>query len=434
MIEVKSIIGPLEKTNRELHSSLIAEGEHSGSMSSHVTDAEYSATNTALLAEMDLSTSDDDNSEVSVRGTTHENSKAVEFSRDEEQSPEVSEDLKSPKNTYWSEPLTRNCLARQNKITCSICKKRMLRKSYKKHFRTQHKSTVKCANESHVHAGKLKACYICGKLLTSNHMRRHERNVHNVNITNPPTQPSNNNLATSLVLFKEWRVDVENINLNSMRITPDDPCSGRRKMTLRKEAFGTYSIHRPLRMKQNQTCSICGKKTGDRYDLIRHCSSKHFKDHLMQYVNKGSLVCPLCGIDHKYISTLLGHIGGKHKREELEKIIRGDPVLDQESHNKVTTQKLPDKNDAKVKGEVENGENGNSVSVIKDERIPSPADHTTVPVETVAFPEPGPPILYPDEECQMSQIQEKTDKKGDVHGKVTGSDLRRILDSDSESE
>ena len=232
VIEVKSIIGPPEnmKTNRELQSSLIAEGEHSGIMSSHVTDAEYSATNTALLAEIDLSTSDDDNSEVSVRGTTHENSKAV------------------------------NCLARQNKITCSICKKRMLRKSYKKHFRTQHKSTVKCANESHVHAGKLKACYICGKLLTSNHMRRHERNVHNVNITNPPSQPSNNNLATSLVLFKEWRVDVENINLNSMRITPDDPCSGRRKMTLRKEAFGTYSIHGPLRMKQNQTCSICGKK------------------------------------------------------------------------------------------------------------------------------------------------------------------------------
>ena len=85
-IEVKSIIGPPEnmKTNRELHSSLIAEGGHSGSMSSHVTDAEHSATNTALLAEMDLSTSVDNISEVAVRGTTQENSNlAVEFSREE---------------------------------------------------------------------------------------------------------------------------------------------------------------------------------------------------------------------------------------------------------------------------------------------------------------------------------------------------------------
>ena len=140
-IEVKSIIGPPEnmKTNRELHSSLIAEGEHSGSMSSLVTDAEYSATNTALLAEMDLSTSVDNISEVAVRGTTQENSNlAVEFSREEEQAPEVSEDMTSPEDTDWNEPLEK-----RKKINCSFCKKKVLKKSYKKHLKTQHTGKVK---------------------------------------------------------------------------------------------------------------------------------------------------------------------------------------------------------------------------------------------------------------------------------------------------
>merc|ERR1740128_1027026 len=112
-----------------------------------------------------------------------------------------------------------------------------------------------------------------------------------------------------------------------------------RKITLDKEELGTYRIHGPpnSKMKQPQTCQICGKITKDRYDLIRHCSVQHFKSHLMKFVKKGSFKCSICGQDKQNVRLpgLLSHIGGVHKREEIESLIRGDNLVDDTSQNRV---------------------------------------------------------------------------------------------------
>lgn len=123
---------------------------------------------------------------------------------------------------------------------------------------------------------------------------------------------------------KELRVNVENINLESMRITPDDPCTGRRKITLQKEAFDTYrilGIPAKKKKRKSQTCPFCGVETADRYDLIRHCSRQHLKDHLMKYIDKDSFKCTFCGIERGKLAPLLFHLGAKHKRDEMEKLI-----------------------------------------------------------------------------------------------------------------
>ena len=168
-------------------------------------------------------------------------------------------------------------------------------------------------------------------------MRRHQRSVHGKNNTNPPSQPVLNSFATSQLLSKELKVDLEKINLKSWRIiTPDDPCKGRRKITLDKEESGIYKIqgHPTSKIERQQICPFCGKISTDWYNLIRHCSAQHFREHLLQYVRKGSCDCPFCGTSHKYLSTLLGHIGGKHKRDEVESLIRGDTDRDENKNYK----------------------------------------------------------------------------------------------------
>ena len=88
------------------------------------------------------------------------------------------------------------------------------------------------------------------------------------------------------------------------------------------------------------------------------------------------------------------------------------------------------------------------MTLLIEESSTSPVEQI-VCVETVMIPpESQPSIFYPDEECKMkiekvesvsknspSQIQEEKFSK-DVPGKVTeiSRDLRKILDSDSESE
>ena len=96
----------------------------------------------------------------------------------------------------------------------------------------------------------------------------------------------------------------------------------------------------------------------------------------------------------------------------------------------------------------ENKNDKNSDS-IKDDRSPSPTENI-ISVETVELPEPLPSTLNPDDDCQINfdlkieriesvpsdnntgQIQEdNTNSKEDSPEKV---DLRRVLDSDSDTE
>jgi len=370
------------------------------------------------------------------------------------------------------------------------------------------------------------------------------------------------------VLRKEPRVDMENINLSCLRITPDDPCKGRRKISLIKSGRHTYRIlgnpakKKMKKKKRNpQTCPFCGMVSGDRYDLIRHCSRLHLKEHLMEYINQESLTCTLCGLERGSIGELLSHLGTKHKREEMEKWIemearacteniesqetqpheegnqnnypgnseqpplneildtrlkcchddcsfetskrlklyrhystehyrrqlisehlngedsitmtckfcnilirkKSDMIAHIGSVHEKVEQYIPKEhrislsaksipynsiNDRLANGdENENDKNSDS---IKDERSPSPNEHI-ISVETVALPEPHPSTLNPDDDCQIDfdlkieliesvprpsdnntgQIEDNIDSKEDSPEKI---DLRRVLDSDTESD
>ena len=337
--------------------------------------------NISLLAEMDLSLSDDDESfEASV--TTQEVPNFdVELPREDSESPEAREGSisVSPRDTDWSEH------------------------GPKKRRRTENR------------VGKMKPCDICGKLLTANHMRRHQRAVHGKNNTNPPSQPVINSFATSQLLSMELKVDLEMINLKSWRITPDDPCKGRRKITLDKEEPGIYRIQgQPTsKNKRQQICPFCGKISTDWYNLVRHCSAQHFRGHLLQYVRKGSCDCPFCGISHRHQTNLLGHIGGKHKRDEVESLIRGDTDRDENKNDK-------------------------NSNLSKYERSHS----SNEPVETVALPEPHPSTLKPDDDYQidfdlkneMIESVPSDSNSGKVQEENTEINLRRILDSNTESD
>ena len=140
----------------------------------------------------------------------------------------------------------------------------------------------------------------------------------------------------------------------------------------------------------------------------------------MHYVRKGSFLCPFCATDHKYISNLLGHIGGKHKREEMESLIRGDTGTDmvQENHHckveeyipkehrgPLSTKTIPSNsiNDIDRLANGDENENDKNCNSIKDETSPSrsPTEHI-VSVETVALPpEPHLSSINPDDDCQI---------------------------------
>ena len=277
------------ETNREASAA---------STSSRVTEMRRPLSNTSLLAEMDLSTSVDESFEAS--GTTQEGANFdTELHREDRdrQSAEAVEGSTSPPvpiphDTDWREP--------------------GLRKKKKKWN------------------GRLKPCDICGKLISAGNMSKHQRRATcGLNKTNPPSLIKSFDI--SRLLSKESRVTLENINLTSMRITPDDPCKGRMKIALDKEELGTYKIHQISKKgRQKQTCPFCGKIVDDRYNLIRHCSVQHFRSHLMKFVKKGSYKCSFCGQDKQNVRLpgLLGHIGGVHKREEIESLIRGDDRVD----------------------------------------------------------------------------------------------------------
>ena len=524
---VKTIIAQPEniemKTNRE--TSAVPKPSHMAEIK-----IPHHPSNTSLLAEMDLSMSVDESFEASV--TTQEASICdIEPPREDSESPEAREGSVSPCDTDWSE----------------------------------HEPVKRRRTENRV--GKLKPCDICGKLLTANHLRRHQRSVHGMNNTNPPSQPVINSLETSQVLSKEPRVYLENINSSSLRITPDDPCKGRRKMSLIKKGHNTYRIlgnpakKKVTKKKRNpQTCPFCGMVSGDRYDLIRHCSRLHLKEHLMEYINQESLTCTLCGLKRGSIGELLSHLGTKHKREKIEKWIEMEARACTENMESQETQPHEEGNqnnypgnseqppfneflDTRLKcchddcsfetskrlklyrhystehyrrqlsehlngedsitmtckfcnilirkktdmiahigsvhGKVEqyipkehrislssksilsesinerfaNGDenkNDKNSDSIKDDRSPSPTENI-ISVETVELPEPLPSTLNPDDDCQINfdlkieriesvpsdnnsgQIQEDNNKikEDSPDNKV---DLRRVLDSDSDTE
>ena len=401
---------------------------------SHLADTKipHHPSNTSLLAEMDLSMSVDESFEASV--TTQEVSIFdIEPPREDSESPKAREGSGSvsPHDTDWSEHGPRKRKRTDNRV------------------------------------GKSKPCDICGKLLSANHIRRHERNVHGMHNTNtnPPPHCVINSFETSQLLCKEPRVNLENIRVDSLRITPDDPCKGRRKISLCKNGPNTYKIlgnssskKKMKKKKRNpQICPFCGIMTADRYDLIRHCSRMHLKEHLMAFINTNSLKCTFCGLERSSIGGLLFHLGAKHKREEMERLIDIEAGLcthhqhEEENQNKcsLSEKSIPSNtiNDRLANGD--ENENDKNSNLIKDEISPSPTENI-ISVETVELPEPLPSTLNPDDDCQINfdlkieriesvpsdnnscQIQDNNKIKEDSPDYKV--DLRRVLDSDSDTE
>ena len=118
------------------------------------------------------------------------------------------------------------------------------------------------------------------------------------------------------------KIDIENINTATDRIHPVEPCSHRKRLRLSKSSAVNTSYKIENSTTKEERCNFCGVYTKDHYDMLRHCSKVHFKDYLSQFVNE-KLQCTFCQFSPiKFdLSGLLGHIGAKHKRQEIEKLI-----------------------------------------------------------------------------------------------------------------
>ena len=190
----------------------------------------------------------------------------------------------------------------------------------------------------------------------------------------------------------------------------------------------------------------CSFETSKRSKLYMHYSKEHYKRQLVEHLNgDNSMTCKFCNILIRKKSDMIAHIGSVHGKVE-KYLPKENRIPLSVATSSVSSSSCKPKN--AFYGEIQNKENINSMTLLIEESSTSPVEQI-VCVETVMIPpESQPSIFYPDEECKMkiekvesvsknspSQIQEEKFSK-DVPGKVTeiSRDLRKILDSDSESE
>ena len=163
-------------------------------------------------------------------------------------------------------------------------------------------------------------CNMCNKSISSrSNMIRHLKRIHGGSKRVPSMKNYEHFVETAKIT--NLKIDIENINTATDRIYPVEPCANRKRLRLSKSSEVNTSYKIENSTTKEERCNFCGVHTKDHYDMLRHCSKVHFKDYLSQFINE-KLQCTFCPNLPKFgLSGLLGHIGAKHKRQEIEKLI-----------------------------------------------------------------------------------------------------------------
>ena len=186
----------------------------------------------------------------------------------------------------------------------------------------QNRKTNEITAVSNIHNKKeiqKEHCNICNKSISCSNMIRHLKRIHGGFKRLPSMKNYEHFVETAKIT--NLKIDIENINTATDRIYPVEPCADRKRLRLSKSSEVNTSYKIENCTTKEERCNFCGVHTKDHYDMLRHCSKVHFKDYLSQFINE-KLQCTFCPNLPKFgLSGLLGHIGAKHKRQEIEKLI-----------------------------------------------------------------------------------------------------------------
>ena len=186
----------------------------------------------------------------------------------------------------------------------------------------QNRKTNEITAVSNIHNKKeiqKEHCNICNKSISRSNMIRHIKRIHGGFKRLPSMKNYEHFVETAKIT--NLKIDIENINTATDRIYPVEPCVDRKRLRLSKSSEVNTSYKIENSTAKEERCNFCGVHTKDHYDMLRHCSKVHFKDYLSQFINE-KLQCTFCPNLPKFVlSGLLGHIGAKHKRQEIEKLI-----------------------------------------------------------------------------------------------------------------
>ena len=186
----------------------------------------------------------------------------------------------------------------------------------------QNRKTNEITAVSNIHNKKeiqKEHCNICNKSISRSNMIRHIKRIHGGFKRLPSMKNYEHFVETAKIT--NLKIDIENINTATDRIYPVEPCADRKRLRLSKSSEVNTSYKIENSTAKEERCNFCGVHTKDHYDMLRHCSKVHFKDYLSQFINE-KLQCTFCPNLPKFgLSGLLGHIGAKHKRQEIEKLI-----------------------------------------------------------------------------------------------------------------
>ena len=241
--------------------------------------------------------------------TAESNSNESEIYEDEDQT----EGCIVEKHNTTSEPIPLEFTSLDQKfVTCSVCNVKLLKKSYKRHFVTQHKHASSNdylkRNTSTKRKGKTKVrkCLHCKEFFSSSNLQRHMRRFHSDSLSTSESNPSNEDVENNVC------VNIEHIKIDKVRIRPEDPVKDRERLTLVKDGGNSYKI-----LDSNNTCKICHRSFGsNEYKLLRHYSVDHFKEEMLKYVKEDDLKCQFCGLLCADLNILVGHIGPNHHKIE----------------------------------------------------------------------------------------------------------------------
>ena len=208
----------------------------------------------------------------------------------------------------------------------------------------QNRKTNEITAVSNIHNKKeiqKEHCNICNKSISRSNMIRHIKRIHGGFKRLPSMKNYEHFVETAKIT--NLKIDIENINTATDRIYPVEPCAHRKRLRLSKSSEVNTSYKIENCTTKEERCNFCGVHTKDHYDMLRHCSKVHFKDYLSQFINE-KLQCTFCPNLPKFgLSGLLGHIGAKHKRQEIEKLIL-DGRLSTSTHIKQLQRKDKRKN------------------------------------------------------------------------------------------
>ena len=186
----------------------------------------------------------------------------------------------------------------------------------------QNRKTNEITAVSNIHNKKeiqKEHCNICNKSISRSNMIRHIKRIHGGFKRLPSMKNYEHFVETAKIT--NLKIDIENINTATDRIYPVEPCADRKRLRLSKSSEVNTSYKIENSTAKEERCNFCGVHTKDHYDMLRHCSKVHFKDYLSQFINE-KLQCTFCPNLPKFgLSGLLGHIGAKHKRQEIENLI-----------------------------------------------------------------------------------------------------------------